>query len=215
MSAARDEILARVRAALRDVPASETSADVAVARDYRVAGTLPHAEVVALFAENCADYRADVREVDAAGLPAAIAAALAARGVRRLAIPADLPAEWRVDGPEWIEDRDLSHDALSAVDGVVTGCAVAVALNGTIALDGGPAQGRRALTLLPDYHLCVVRAEQVVELVPEGIARLRDSALAGRPMTIVAGPSATSDIEFNRVEGVHGPRTLDVLLVSG
>jgi L-lactate dehydrogenase complex protein LldG len=214
MSAARDEILGRVRAALRDVPRDESSADVAVARDYRVEGTLPHAEVVALFAENCADYRANVRQVEAAGLPEAIAQALASRGARRLAIPPDLPAAWRVDGPEWIEDRGLSHDELSAVDGVVTGCAVAVALNGTIALDGGVAQGRRALTLLPDYHLCVVRAEQVVELVPEGIARLRESALAGRPMTIVAGPSATSDIEFNRVEGVHGPRTLDVLVVQ-
>jgi L-lactate dehydrogenase complex protein LldG len=214
MTAARDAILARVRAALRDVPAGERAEDVAVVRDYRTEGTLPHAEVVALFAENCADYRANVREVDAAGLPAAIAEALAARGLRRLAIPPDLPAAWRVDGPEWVEDHGLSHDELSALDGVVTGCAVAVALNGTIALDGGVAQGRRALTLLPDYHLCVVHAEQVVELVPEGIARLRESALAGRPMTIVAGPSATSDIEFNRVEGVHGPRTLDVLVVQ-
>ncbi len=213
MTTAREEILARVRAALRDVPAGERAEDVAVVRDYRTEGTLPHADVVALFAENCADYRANVREVDAAGLPGAIAEALAARGLRRLAIPADLPAEWRVEGPEWVEDRGLSHDELSAVDGVLTGCAVAVALNGTIALDGGVAQGRRALTLLPDYHLCVVHAEQVVELVPEGIARLRASALAGQPMTIVAGPSATSDIEFNRVEGVHGPRTLDVLVV--
>ncbi|MDO8184956.1 LUD domain-containing protein [Conexibacter sp. JD483] len=216
MNAARDAILARVRAALRDVPEAERADDVAVARDYRTEGTLPHAEVVALFAENCADYRANVREVDAAGLPGAIAEALAARGARRLAIPADLPAQWRAgDGVEWVEDHGLSHDALSAVDGVVTGCAVAVALNGTIALDGGVAQGRRALTLLPDYHLCVVHAEQVVELVPEGIARLREAALAGQPMTIVAGPSATSDIEFNRVEGVHGPRTLDVLVVTG
>jgi L-lactate dehydrogenase complex protein LldG len=155
-----------------------------------------------------------VRRTTAQELPSAIAAALAARGVRRLAIPAELPPEWRVPGVEWIEDHALSHQQLSAADGVVTGCAVAIALNGTIVLDGGPSQGRRALTLLPDYHLCVVLAEQVVELVPEGIARLHESARAGRPMTIVAGPSATSDIEFNRVEGVHGPRTLDVLVVD-
>jgi L-lactate dehydrogenase complex protein LldG len=213
MSAAKDAILARVRAALADVPKDETSADVAVARDYRREGSLPQAEVVDLFAENCADYRAQVTRVAAGELPAAISAALTARGVRRLAIPADLPVEWRVDGVEWVEDRDLPHEQLSAVDGVVTGCAVAVAINGTIVLDGGPGQGRRALTLLPDYHLCIVPEERVVELVPEGIARLHDAAVEGRPMTMIAGPSATSDIELNRVEGVHGPRTLDVLVV--
>lgn len=213
MSDAKSEILARIRGALDDVPAGEQAVDVEVRRDYRRVGTLPPDEVVALFVENCADYRATVREVGAAELREAIGGWLRERGRRRLAIPADLPSEWRVDGVEWIEDRALSHEQLSAVDGVVTGCAVAVALNGTITLDGGPGQGRRALTLLPDYHLCVVAAEQVVELVPEGIARLADAARAGRPMTIVAGPSATSDIEFNRVEGVHGPRTLDVLVV--
>lgn len=214
MSDAKSEILARVRAALKDVPAGETADDVAVVRDYRRVGELPAAEVVELFAENCADYRANVRQVSEAELPGAIAAWLAERGHRRLAIPADLPAAWRVDGVEWVEDHALSHDELSAVDGVVTGCAVAIALNGTIVLDGGVAQGRRALTLLPDYHLCVVPAERIVELVPEGIARLADAARAGQPMTMIAGPSATSDIELNRVEGVHGPRTLDVVVVT-
>lgn len=215
MSAAKDEILARVRAALRDVPAGESAADVAVARDYRRVGELPAAATIELFAENCADYRANVRQIAADELPFAIAAALAERGARRLAIAADLPREWRVDDVEWVEDRGLTHAELSAVDGVVTGCAVAIAQNGTIVLDSGPAQGRRALTLLPDYHLCIVLAEQIVELVPEGIARLHDAAVAGRPMTMIAGPSATSDIELNRVEGVHGPRTLDVLIVTG
>lgn len=218
MSSAKDEILRRVRASLADVPATETSADVAVARDYRRAGSLPAEETVALFAENCADYRANVRRVEAAELGAEIAAALRERGATRIAIPADLPAAWREEaaagGVEWIEDHELSHEALSAVDGVVTGCAVAIALNGTIALDAGPAQGRRALTLLPDYHLCVVPADRIVELVPEGIARLHGAATSGRPITMIAGPSATSDIELNRVEGVHGPRTLDVLVVS-
>lgn len=215
MSAAKDEILARVRAALKDVPAGESAADVAVARDYRRVGELPAAATIELFAENCADYRANVRQIAADELPFAIAAALAERGARRLAIAADLPREWRVDDVEWVEDRGLTHAELSAVDGVVTGCAVAIAQNGTIVLDSGPAQGRRALTLLPDYHLCIVLAEQIVELVPEGIARLHDAAVAGRPMTMIAGPSATSDIELNRVEGVHGPRTLDVLIVAG
>jgi len=215
VSAARDEILARVRAALRDVPASEPADASALPRDYRRTGALSAEARVALFAARCADYRATVRRVAADALPAAIAEALRGRGARRLAIPADLPVNWRVDGVDWVEDHGLSHDELSAVDGVVTGCAVAVAVNGAIVLDGSAAQGRRALTLLPDYHLCVVREEQVVELMPEGIARLADAARAGRPMTIVAGPSATSDIEFNRVEGVHGPRTLDVLVVAG
>jgi L-lactate dehydrogenase complex protein LldG len=213
MSDARAAILARVRAALDDVPAGESVDDVAVTRDYRRVGELPAAEVVELFAENCADYRASVRQVSAAELPNAIGAWLAERGRRRLAIPADLPDEWRADGVEWVEDDALSHDELSAVDGVLTGCAVAIALNGTIVLDGGVAQGRRALTLLPDYHLCIVPAEAIVELVPEGIARLADAARAGQPMTMIAGPSATSDIELNRVEGVHGPRTLDVVVV--
>jgi L-lactate dehydrogenase complex protein LldG len=215
MSSARDEILARVRGALKDVPAAEPVDAGALARGYRRAGTLSAQERVALFVERCADYRARVRRVAAAELPAAIAEALARFGARRLAIPADLPVNWRVDGIEWVEDHGLSHEELSALDGVVTGCAVAIAVNGAIVLDGGAAQGRRALTLLPDYHLCVVREEQVVELMPEAIARLGEAARAGRPMTIVAGPSATSDIEFNRVEGVHGPRTLDVLVVAG
>ncbi|HEY4276909.1 MAG TPA: lactate utilization protein C [Conexibacter sp.] len=214
MSAARDEILARVRGALKDVPASEPSDASGLARDYRRVGELSHEERVALFVERCADYRADVRRVGAGELPAAIAQALSARGVRRLAIPTGLLPDWRVDGFDWVEDDALTHDQLSEVDGVVTGCAVAIAINGAIVLDCGAEQGRRALTLLPDYHLCVVREEQVVELMPEGIDRLAVAARAGQPMTIVAGPSATSDIEFNRVEGVHGPRTLDVLVVA-
>jgi L-lactate dehydrogenase complex protein LldG len=233
MTAARDEILARVRRSLADVSAG----DVPVARDYRRAGTLSPAATLDLFAQRCADYRANVRRVSAEDLPKAICDALAERGARRLAIPADLPTDWRVQpappadlgpsdsgvaaagaGPartvDWIEDHGLSHAELATVDGVVTGCAAAIAINGTIVLDGGAVQGRRVLTLLPDYHLCVVLAEQVVELVPEGIARLAPAAREGRPMTMIAGPSATSDIELERVEGVHGPRTLDVLVVG-
>jgi L-lactate dehydrogenase complex protein LldG len=232
MSSAKDEILARVRGSLRDVPAAETSDDVAVARGYRRGGSLSREDTVALFAEHCADYRANVRRVTPAGLATAIREALQARDATRLAIPRDLPQAWRVQPAatadaspaaasaaptpaiDWVPDEDLTHEQLSAVDGVVTGCAVAIAINGTIVLDAGAAQGRRALTLLPDHHLCIVLAEQVVELVPEGIGRLAGAAAAGQPMTMIAGPSATSDIELNRVEGVHGPRTLDVLVVG-
>ncbi len=214
MSSARDEMLGRVRSALRDVPQQETTADVTVQRHYRIATDTPHDKLVEQFAERVAEYKATVQQVSADELPAAIAAALAARSVQRLVVPADLPDSWAPDGVELLRDDELSHAQLDAADGVLTGCALGIAQTGTIVLDGGPQQGRRAITLLPDYHLCVVRAEQVVGLVPEAI-----TALAGavrderRALTFISGPSATSDIELNRVEGVHGPRTLDVLLV--
>ncbi len=213
----RDAVLRRVRAALADVPAAEASDDVAVAREYRRAGSLAPAAVAALFAERCADYRAQVTRVpDAAALPAAIAAALRARGARRVVVAAGLPETWRgAEGVEWLQDDgEVTFDQLDAVDGVLTDCAVAIAETGTIVLDGGGSQGRRALSLIPDYHLCVVTADRIVELVPEAIARLHEAAREGRPMTMIAGPSATSDIELDRVEGVHGPRTLDVLVVG-
>jgi L-lactate dehydrogenase complex protein LldG len=211
----RDAVLGRVRVALADVPAAEASDDVAVARDYRRSGARSREAVAELFAERCADYRAQVTRVAGeAELPGAIAAALRVRGARQVAIAAGVPHAWRVAGVEWHEDGGLGHGQLDALDGVLTDCAVAIAETGTIVLDGGAAQGRRALTLIPDYHLCVVAAERIVELVPEAIARLHEAARAGRPMTMIAGPSATSDIELDRVEGVHGPRTLDVLVVG-
>ena len=208
---AREEILARVRGALADRP---TAAEAEPPRAYRRAGTRSAEEVVALFAERCADYRADVRRVAADALPEAIAAVLREHGATRVAIPADVPATWRAAGVEWIEDDGLEHAALDGADGVLTGCAAAIAETGTIALDGGPHQGRRALTLLPDLHVCVVEAQQIAELVPEAFERLADAARAGHPITLVSGPSATSDIELQRVEGVHGPRRLVVLVVG-
>ena len=149
-------------------------------------------------------------------LGSAITAACAARGVRRLIAPADLPESWVPAEVELLRDTGgaLSNEQLDASDGVLTGCALGIAQTGTIVLDGGPAQGRRVLTLLPDYHLCVIRADQIVELVPEAIARLGPAVREQRrPITLISGPSATSDIELSRVEGVHGPRTLEVLIV--
>ena len=150
------------------------------------------------------------------GLAAAVGGALAERGVRRVVVPAglDLLVVLQALPPDvdLIIDDDLSAQDLDAVDGVITGAAVAIAETGTIVLDGSPDQGRRAITLVPDYHLCLVRADQVVDLVPEAIARLADRS--GRPLTWISGPSATSDIELSRVEGVHGPRTLEVILVE-
>jgi L-lactate dehydrogenase complex protein LldG len=216
MSGAREAILERVRAATRDVPASERPEDVAVERGYRHDAPGSREELIERFAERVADYRATVLRVGASELAEAIRSACAERGARRVVVPGDLPAEWRAEGIEWLEDDGLTPEALDAADGVVTGCAVGIAETGTFVLDAGAHQGRRALTLLPDLHVCVVREDQVVGSMPEGIARLGDTVRgAGRPITFISGPSATSDIELNRVEGVHGPRTLVVLIVSG
>jgi L-lactate dehydrogenase complex protein LldG len=197
---ARDVILGRVRAALGDRPTPPV-----VDRSYSRSGT---GDPVALFAERVDDYRATVEIVT--DLPGAIAAALAARGVRRLVVPADLPPDWlvAVDVEVLADAPPLSVERVESADGVLTGAALGIALTGTIVLDAGVAQGRRVLTLLPDVHICVVRADQIVGTVPEAIARLD----ATRPQTWISGPSATSDIELNRVEGVHGPRNLHVLI---
>jgi L-lactate dehydrogenase complex protein LldG len=208
MSRAREEILARLRTALADVPPTEQLADLPVALEYRHF-TDDDTEV---FVDRLADYRALVRWSDPDGLPAAIATALSERGANRVLVPPGLPKAWLVDAPAEVlaDDPPLDVRDLDRLDGVITGCAVAVAATGTIILDGGPDQGRRAITLVPDYHLCVVRADQVVGAVPEALARLDGT----RPITMISGPSATSDIELSRVEGVHGPRTLEVILVS-
>lgn len=216
MSDPRNTVLANIRRALRDVPPAERPEQVAVARGYRVAEALPAAELVARFAERVAEYKALVQRVRQAELPGAVGAALARRGARRVLAPADLPTDWA--GPELALLRDqgqLSHRELDQTDGVVSGCALGVAQTGTIVLDHGPRQGRRALTLLPDYHLCLVWADQIVGTVPEAVRALEQSVRAGRPLTFISGPSATSDIELTRVEGVHGPRTLEVLIVEG
>lgn len=214
MSAARTEILRRIKGALRNVPADEAPDDVPVEHDYRHVGTSDQHEIVAHFAERVTEYKAVVRLATRGELRATIAAACTARGVRRLVVPLDLPADWAPDGVELLPDELLTYTQLDESDGVLTGCATGIAQTGTIVLDGGAVQGRRAATLLPDYHLCVVFAEQIVDLVPEAITRLASEARAAwRPITFISGPSATSDIELNRVEGVHGPRTLEVIVV--
>jgi L-lactate dehydrogenase complex protein LldG len=135
--------------------------------------------------------------------------------VRRLVVPADLPEGWAPSGVTLLREPGLSNDVLEHSDGVLTAAAMGIAQTGTIILDSGPGQGRRAISLLPDYHLCVIRDDQVVGLVPEAVAGLHTAAGdTTRPITFISGPSATSDIELNRVEGVHGPRTFEVLLVT-
>jgi len=206
----RDSVLDRIRQALADVPTQETPEDVTVARDYlrSHAGT----DSVTLFAERVADYRARVVQVTADQAPATIAALLGERGVRDLVVPVGFPGELLPPGP-WhclSDEPPLALGAVEAADAVVTTAALGIAVTGTLVLDGGPGQGRRMLSLLPDYHLCVVREEQIVGDVPGALARL-DPA---RPLTFISGPSATSDIELDRVEGVHGPRTLHVLVIA-
>ncbi|MET9297569.1 LUD domain-containing protein [Streptomyces sp. NPDC003077] len=209
----RDVVLGRVRRALADVPRAERPEDVPVPRDYRRDhGPRDPAATVDLLAENLADYRAAVHRTDPAGLPALIARLLAERGARTVLVPPGLDPRWLSAAEAApVPDRAASTpDELDAVDSVVTGCAVAIAETGTLVLDGGPDQGRRRITLIPDHHVCVVRAPgQVVDSVPRALARL-DPA---RPLTWISGPSATSDIELDRVEGVHGPRVLDVVLL--
>jgi L-lactate dehydrogenase complex protein LldF len=207
---ARELVLARIRAAVAGaVPPGEQP------RAYRTEDSRSREEVVALFAERVAEYRATVQRTDAdAGVAALVAGICAEHGAERLGVASGAPAEWRPEGVELVEDEAFSAAELDTLDGALTGCAVAIAETGSFVLDGGPGQGRRALSLVPDLHVCVVRAEQVVGLVPEAVERLEESVREGNPLTFVSGPSATSDIELNRVEGVHGPRILHVLLVG-
>jgi L-lactate dehydrogenase complex protein LldG len=238
---ARDEVLGRIRTALGGDPGggAHPPADPWSA-GYRIRGELDSAALLDLFAERLIDYHSQVRRTEPATLLDTVRAALAERGARRVVLPPglDLPGfdqpeprppgpgqpepghpgpshpgpgqTGTLDGVELITDGGLSAQELDQMDGVITRAAVAIAETGTIVLDAGPGQGRRALSLIPDYHLCLVEAEQVVALVPEGVARLRPD----RPLTWISGPSATSDIELDRVEGVHGPRTLEVILIS-
>ena len=218
MASARETILWRIRRATRDVPEDERPEAVSVERGYRGGDDTPREEVVECFAERAAEYEATVRRVQAEELPGAIEEALGRRGVERLVVPPYLPREWIPEGVETLRDAAqprLTKEELDGSDGVLTGCALGIAQTGTIILDSGRAQGRRALTLLPDYHLCVVREDQIVGLVPEAFAELEETVKnEGRAITFISGPSATSDIELDRVEGVHGPRTLEVLIAG-
>ncbi|XTP37342.1 LutC/YkgG family protein [Mycobacterium sp. TJFP1] len=206
MSEARAQILARIRAALGDRPAVPE-----VPWTYgRPVGT-GGLDLVDRFVERVADYRATVERVGEAGVGEAIALAL--RGLRKVVADGVVREAWP-DSADWVGDDGLTASQLDGVDAVVTTATVAVANTGTIVLSHGPGQGRRALSLVPDVHVCVVRADQIVDDMPKAVARLMDSELHTRPLTWISGPSATSDIELDRVEGVHGPRTLHVIVVG-
>lgn len=194
---ARDEILGRIRTALADHPAAPP-----VPRDYRTGGGTGD---LAQFIERVTDYRADVHQAGQS-VAATVDDVLATRGIARIVVPDGFPCQWLPTIELVREPADVPM--LDEVGAVLSTCRLAIAETGTIVLDAGPGMGPRALTLIPDYHLVVVRAEQVVAIVPDAVAALDPT----RPLTWISGPSATSDIELNRVEGVHGPRTLDIVL---
>ena len=205
----RERILRRIRAANQRAGAEPQP----IPREYERDGNCITDEMLALFEERVREYDARVFPVRRTEIAARAAAILSEAGRRRIAVPAGLPAEWRSSGIEWMVDGEhpaLSHEVLDTVDGAMTGAALAVAVSGSIVLQHGPAEGRRVLTLLPDYHLCILQACDVVETLPEGFARLDPL----RPTTFISGPSATADIEMVRIKGVHGPRSLDILLVE-
>jgi L-lactate dehydrogenase complex protein LldG len=214
---AREEILGRVRAALADVVQPDPAADVPVAWEYGRATAMP--DVLGRFVQMCEDYKATVVRTPAGEVGARIAGMLTGAGVSSVVLPAGLQGSWReaiaAAGIVVHDDEpQLSRAQLDAIDGVVTASAVSIAETGTIVLDHAADQGRRALTLVPDTHLVVVRADQVVSDVPEAVARLVPGVVEGAPLTWISGPSATSDIELSRVEGVHGPRNLLVVLAE-
>jgi L-lactate dehydrogenase complex protein LldG len=207
-------MLARIAAAHRAAPPPDLRYED-ITREYRTTSDSSAEALTELLIDRLVDYRALVRQCSADDLGATIADALAERGARTVVVPAGVDPSWtanlsadvRSDEPS--SDDQLTVSELDVVDGVITSCAAAIAETGTLILDGSPGQGRRILTLIPDYHLCVVFADQIVPDVPQALARLT----ATRPLTMISGPSATSDIELNRVEGVHGPRTLEVIIV--
>ena len=215
-SSAKAEILRRIRAATGR--ASSPDADAvgsewaAVERGYRRAASLQREAVLELLEERLRDYGAHVVRVAGGDVAATVAKMLAERGKKRIVVPEVVAAEWLPAGFEFVIDTGLSAAELDRFDGVMTGSTLAIAETGTVVLQSVGGQGRRAVTLVPDYHLCVVRVEDVVETVPEAMARLEGTA--GLATTFFSGPSATADIEMTRIKGVHGPRFLDVVLVG-
>ena len=217
-SASRTEVLRRIRTALGGGPSENPQAIAgewaAIDRSYQRSGTLEHHAVLEELEDRLRDYDAHPEQVAQSGVTAKIAELLAARGLRRLVVPEGLSEAIAAPLPEgfdFIVDRGLSPRELDQFEGVVTACTVAISKTGTLILQNVSGQGRRAPTLIPDYHLCIVYAKDVVETVPEAMDRL--GPLSTLATTFISGPSATADIEMTRIKGVHGPRFLDVILI--
>jgi L-lactate dehydrogenase complex protein LldG len=216
MDTARQVILGRIRSAhalksATDGHDSVTSYD-AISRAYRRAGALDPAECVDLFAHRVKEYEAGVYYAATENIAIAVKKILIARDRQNIVVPSGIPAAWLPDGFTLTVGDGLQANDLDRFQGVLTGCTVAIALTGSIVLQSVAGQGPRRLTLVPDYHLCVVLAEQIVETVPQAFDLLESTTIL--PTTFISGPSATADIEMTRIKGVHGPRFLDVLIVG-
>ena len=211
-TAARSLILGRIRDILGERSASCDVAYQRIPRDYHDAATLTSNACLELLVDRLGHYQVGVHRSAAARLPATLGEVVKARGARRMIVPPDIARGWLPDGLEFTPDDGLPYSDLDRCDGVLTACSLAIASTGTIVLRHAAGEGRRALTLIPDYHLCVVQATQVVQTVPAAIRRL--AALQPALVTTISGPSATADIEMTRIRGVHGPRTLEVVLVT-
>ena len=215
-SDARSAILGSIRGALR-VPAerdgkAREAEYAALPRGYKQSSAKSGADLIELLTHRLEEYDAGVLRVARNEITAAVERLLNQRGRKRIGIPDDLPAAWLPAGFDFEKASAFDAHRLDALDGVLTGCTVAIAETGSIVLQNAAGQGSRALSLVPDYHLCIVLAAQIVETVPECFARL--DATAYLPTTFFSGPSATADIEMTRIKGVHGPRFLDVLIVA-
>jgi L-lactate dehydrogenase complex protein LldG len=210
----REEILRRVRTASGGASTEEAARAGwnAVPRQYKREGVRQRELVIELFEDRLRDYDATVVRCERSGVARSVEGMLSERGKRRLVVPAGLAPEWLPPDFQFVVDEGLSAIELDGFDGVLTGSTVAIAETGTVVLQNVAGQGRRAVTLVPDYHLCLVRVEDVVETVPEAMDRLR--ATSSLATTFVSGPSATADIEMTRIKGVHGPRYLDVILIA-
>jgi L-lactate dehydrogenase complex protein LldG len=210
----REEILRRVRSATggASTEAAARTGWSRVARGYKREGVREREVVLELLEDRLRDYDATVVRCGREDVGRSVAGMLTERGKRRLVVPEGLATEWLPVGFEFVVDGQLPATVLDGFEGVVTGATVAIAETGTVVLQNVAGQGRRAVTLVPDYHLCLVRVEDVVETVPEAMGRLRGTA--GLATTFVSGPSATADIEMTRIKGVHGPRFLDVILIA-
>lgn len=210
---AREEILGRIRAALPGEPASVAASYASIARTYQRQGTLDGEACLELFIDRLVDYDSQVVQLkDEREIADAVERLMREAGEERLIVAGAMPKEWCPAGVELIVDEGLTDDEVDRAQAVLTTCEVAIASTGTIVLVHEGAQGRRIASLLPDHHICIVRREQVREIVPEAFRQL--AAQGAKPITTISGPSATADIEMTRIRGVHGPRRLSVLICN-
>lgn len=220
MSKSKKVILEQIRDALGKKSEIDSNPDKdSLPRDYNQKSSLDEKDRTQLFIERVNDYKAEVEKINENSISRNISEHCDKSGIKTLVVPSGLNENWLAEiSPEiklLNDDHPLTKEELNSSDAVLTSCFLGIAQTGTIILDAGPGQGRRALTLLPDFHICVINESQIVGIFPEAVRQLNETVkITGRPITMISGPSATSDIELNRVEGVHGPRKLFVFVVG-